>query len=239
MAEGRRKKGSGGGSSEGGGGGWEVTYTGFILIMLCFFIMLCSFATMEETKVMQFVKSFSRAVNILTGGLKFVSGSEVLNVSSDIVDKKSDIAKLMKKLEEAAAEAGFGRGEMTIKKTSEGVVMRLSERILFERGVAVISDPAKPLLAKVASIASSSGVNIRIEGHTCDLPVRGGRFQSNWELSAARAVNVLRFFTEVATIKEDIISAVGFGEYHPIYPNDSEENRAKNRRVEIVFSVEE
>lgn len=237
MAEGRRKKGSAG--SEGGGGGWEVTYTGFVLIMLCFFIMLCSFTTMEEAKVMQFVKSFSRAVNILTGGLKFVSGSEVLNVSSDIVGKKTEIAKLMRKLEEAAEAAGFGRGEMTIRKTGEGVMMRLSERILFEKGVAVISEPAKPLLAKVASIASSSGVNIRIEGHTCDLPVKGGRFQSNWELSAARAVNVLRFFTEVAAIKEDLISAVGFGEFHPVYPNDTEENRARNRRVEIVFSVEE
>ncbi len=235
---GGRKKGSSGGS-EGGGAGWEVTFTGFVLIMLCFFIMLCSFTTMEEAKVLQFVKSFSRAVNILTGGLKFVSGSEVLNVSDDIVGKKSEIAKLMRKLEEAAEAAGFGRGEMTIKKTGEGVVMRLSERILFERGVAVISEPAKPLLAGVASIASSSGVNIRIEGHTCDLPVRGGRFQSNWELSAARAVNVLRFFTEVAAIKEDLISAVGFGEFHPVYPNDTEENRARNRRVEIVFSVEE
>lgn len=230
MAGGRKRERSKGGS-EGGGGGWEVTYTGFILIMLCFFIMLCSFATIEEAKVMQFVRSFSKAVNILTG-------SEVLNPSGDIVDKKSDIAKLMKKLEEEAEAAGFGRSEIAIRKTKEGFVMRLAEKVLFERGAAEIAESAKPLLSKVAELASKSGVNMRIEGHTCDLPVRGGRYQSNWELSAARAVNVLRFMTAAAPIREDLISAVGFGEYHPLYPNDTEENRARNRRVEIVFSVE-
>lgn len=238
MAAGRRKGGSGGGSEEGGGGGWEVTYTGFILIMLCFFIMLCSFATIEEAKVMQFVRSFSRAVNILTGGLKFVSGSEVLNPSGDIVDKKSEIAKLMKKLEEEAEAAGFGRGEIMITRTKEGLAMRLAEKVLFQRGSAEISDGAKPLLEKVANIAAGAGADIRIEGHTCDLPVKGGRFQSNWELSAARAVNVLRFFTAVASIREDRISAVGYGEYRPLYPNDTEENRSRNRRVEIVFGLE-
>jgi len=76
--------------------------------------------------------------------------------------------------------------------------------------------------------------DIIVEGHTDNVPIAGGRYRSNWELSIARAVSVIDFFIERGVSPEQLVSA-GYGEYHPAYPNDSEENRAKNRRIEMLI----
>jgi chemotaxis protein MotB len=119
--------------------------------------------------------------------------------------------------------------------TSKGVVMRLSDQVLFDVGVADISPEAIPLLEKVGAIIAGSSYEVRVEGHTDDVPIKTARYPSNWELSTARAVTVLRYFIETYGISGKRLAAEGFAEYHPMVPNDSTENRAKNRRVEIIF----
>jgi chemotaxis protein MotB len=91
------------------------------------------------------------------------------------------------------------------------------------------------LLNKIGLIIAETPCNVRIEGHTDNFPIHNVKYPSNWELSTARAVNVLRFFIENANIPAEKLSAVGFGKYHPVVPNDISANRAKNRRVEIIF----
>jgi chemotaxis protein MotB len=113
--------------------------------------------------------------------------------------------------------------------------MRLTDRALFEVGVAAISPQAFPLLKKVGETISRADFEVRIEGHSDDLPIKTAQFPSNWELSTARAVNVLRYFIETGTISSQRLSAAGFGEFQPLVPNDSIEHRAQNRRVEIIF----
>jgi chemotaxis protein MotB len=117
--------------------------------------------------------------------------------------------------------------------------MRLSDHALFNLGEAEISVAAIPILKKIGSIVAKTDYLVRIEGHTDDLPIRTVAFPSNWELSTARAVNVLRYLTEKFSLSPQRISAVGFGEYQTVAPNDSPANRAKNRRVEIIFSKPE
>jgi len=173
------------------GGGWEIVYSGFVLIMLCFFIMLSSFSTMEEAKIMRFVKSFVNAVGILPGGLKFDSGSTLLPGSADMVESKNALAQIFSELEELS-EGLKRENDITVAYTPEGLVMRLSDQALFDVGVADISPQAIPLLKKVGDIIGRTIFDIRIEGHTDDLPIQTARFPSNWELSTARAVNVLR-----------------------------------------------
>ncbi len=92
-----------------------------------------------------------------------------------------------------------------------------------------------PVLDALAESLQEIDNHIRIEGHTCNLPINTPRFPSNWELSAARAIAVLRYFIEKKGISPQRLIAVGYGEYQPLVPNDSEENRRKNRRVEIVI----
>jgi chemotaxis protein MotB len=222
-------------NSEGSaGGGWEIVYSGFVLILLCFFLMLSSFSTMEQAKIMRFVKSFVDAVGILPGGVKFDSGSTVLPGSADIVSSSDKLAQIFSELEELN-ERLKRENDITLAYSSKGLVMRLSDRALFEVGVAAISPQAIPLLQKVGDIIARTHFEVRIEGHSDDLPIKTVLFPSNWELSTARAVNVLRYFIETCGISSRRLSAVGFGEFQPMVPNDSAEHRAQNRRVEIIF----
>ena len=216
------------------GGGWEVVYSGFVLILLCFFIMLSSFSTMEEAKIMRFVKSFVDAVGILPGGVKFDSGSTVLPGSADMIDSQDTLAQIFSELEELS-ESIKKENDITVAYSPKGLVMRLSDRALFDVGVADISPQAIPLLKKVGGIIAGTSFEVRIEGHTDDLPIKTVHFPSNWELSTARAVKVLRYFIETVGISSERLSAVGFSEFQPMVPNDSREHRAQNRRVEIIF----
>ena len=229
-----KKKGKKQNSEGSAGGGWEIVYSGFVLILLCFFIMLSSFSSMEEAKIMRFVKSFVEAVGILPGGLKFDRGSTVLPGSADMVDSNDQLAQIFAELEELSGRLKK-ENDITLAYSSKGLVMRLTDRALLEVGVAAISPQAFPLLGKVGEIIARTDFEVRIEGHSDDLPIKTAQFPSNWELSTARAVNVLRYFIETGTISSQRLSAVGFGEFQPVVPNDSIEHRAQNRRVEIIF----
>jgi chemotaxis protein MotB len=220
--------------SEGSSGAkWEIVYSGFVLILLCFFIMLSSFSTMEEGKVMQFVKSFVTAVSILPSGVKFESDLAVVPDSAELVDSISELAKIFQTFDELASEFSL-ENEINLAITREGLVMRMSEQTLFGLGSADIAAEALPLLQKVGAIISKTAYLIRIEGHTDNL-----RYPSNWELSTARAVNVLRYFIKNHNIDPQRLAAEGFSEFHPLVANDTVENREKNRRVEIVFIKKE
>jgi chemotaxis protein MotB len=116
--------------------------------------------------------------------------------------------------------------------------MTLSEKMLFTSGSATLSASSHPLLRKIASVIEAVGVPVEIEGHTDDVPIQTEAFPSNWELSTARAVNVLRFLIEKQQLELQTISAVGLSQFHPVTPNTTDENRNKNRRVEIIFKAE-
>jgi chemotaxis protein MotB len=224
-------------SEDSSGSRWEIVYS-FVLILLCFFIMLSSFSTMQEAKVMQFVKSFVTAVSIMPSGTKLESGLVVLSDSADLVDSKSELAKIFNTLEELAYEFNLEK-EINLALTRQGLVMRMPEHTLFGLGSADIAAEALPLLQKVGAIISKTAYLIRIEGHTDNLPIRTERYPSNWELSTARAVNVLRYFIKNHNIDPRRLAAEGFSEFHPVAANDTAENREKNRRVEIIFIKKE
>ena len=225
-------------SEDSAGSRWEIVYSGFVLILLCFFIMLSSFSTMQEAKVMQFVKSFVTAVGIMPRGKKLEPGLVVLSDSPDMVGSKSELAKIFHTLEELAYEFNLEK-EINLVLTREGLVMRMSEHMLFGLGSADIAPEALPLLQKVGAIISKTAYLIRIEGHTDNLPIHTELYPSNWELSTARAVNVLRYFVKNHNVDPRRMAAEGFSEFHPVVANDTAENREKNRRVEIIFIKKE
>lgn len=215
-------------------GGWAITYTAFILILLCFFIMLSSFSSFEEGRIIRFVKSFSNALNILPGGFKFDSGKDALEDSADIVDENSELAAFSNDITELARKLGMEK-EIKVSFYRKGFAVRFADTVMFELGRAELTPEALPLLNEIGSFLSGKHYPIRIEGHTDDLPIHNKIFFSNWELSTARAVNVLRYFIEELNISQERLSAVGFAEFQPLYPNESPELRSKNRRVEIII----
>jgi chemotaxis protein MotB len=114
--------------------------------------------------------------------------------------------------------------------------MRFTDRLMFDLGIARISDEARPLLDLLATeLARYPDYQVTIEGHTDNLPILTPEYPSNWELSVARAVNVLRFLAEKHGISSERLSAAGYGEYRPLMDNDTPEARSRNRRVEIAI----
>jgi chemotaxis protein MotB len=224
------------GSVPGNVGGWQIVYTGFILILLCFFILMTSFASLEQSKVTRFVKSFSNAVTVFSGGRSLEPGETVINSDAMMVDKENQIALLFEKVNLLSQKIGLEN--MDIRRSQKGVVITLADKLLFASGEAVLSASAYPLLEKITAVIKMVGVPTEIEGHTDDVPISTDKYPSNWELSTDRAVNVLRFMTESQHVDSNQLSAVGKSQYHPIVQNSSETHRKKNRRVEIIFKTE-
>lgn len=213
--------------------GWQVVYTGFILILLCFFIMLTSFASLENSKITQFAKSFSRAVSVFSGGAAIEKGETMFQSRAMVVHKEDPMALLFEQVKSLGRENGLS--DIHIEKSRRGVVMTLADRMLFESGDAVLTASASKVLDKVIGVLKAVPVEIEIVGHTDDRPIQTEKYPSNWELSTARAINVLRYLVLKGGMKAERISAVGQSQYHPRVPNNSSLNRGINRRVEIII----
>ena len=132
----------------------------------------------------------------------------------------------------------ISEGQVTISELKGKLTVNMVDAVLFDTGKAEVKQGGLEVLKKVISILKGETEKaIRIEGHTDDVPISGTlakRFPTNWELSAARAINVTRFLQEQG-IDPDVLSAVAYGEYKPISDNETPEGRAMNRRIEIIL----
>ncbi len=185
-------------------------------------------------------------------------GKERLELINELEDLRQENADLRARLEEterlrkgseAAVEeiqAGYhslveqleeevSRGQIEIHQLRGRLQIRALERILFDSGRVEIKPEGRAVLTKVAvQLQKDRRHQIRVEGHTDNVPISTSRFPSNWELSCARAARVLRFLAEQG-LPPERLSAVGFGPYRPIEDNATREGRARNRRIEIVL----
>lgn len=215
-------------------GSWLVTYCSFVLMLLALFIMLTSYSTAEASRVSRFVQSFCRAVNVLGGGLKFEKARELAPRAPGAMRTDELVGELRELIKQRTLE-----GKVHLAVSDKGLVLTLADWVLFAPGQAEVARQAVSLLHKVGGVIAKTDFPVRIAGHTDSVPIHTGRFPSNWELSTARAVNVLRYFEEVEHISPTRLFAVGYGEFQPIAPNDTPEQRLANRRVEIIFVTPE
>lgn len=122
-----------------------------------------------------------------------------------------------------------------VTSDKRGVIIELRDNILFDTGKATLKPESKEVLNKINALISTLPNNIVVEGHTDNIPISNSKYPSNWELSTMRATTVVRYFTEVGGEDPSKISAAGYGEYKPVVENTTDENRAKNRRVNILI----
>jgi chemotaxis protein MotB len=134
-----------------------------------------------------------------------------------------------------ALDAGLDGASIEIVEDARGLVLSLPDSAAFASGDAELTDAARDFLARVAGALSTTRASIRIEGHTDDVPVRGGAYRSNWELSTARASAVVVFMVTEAGFDPARLAAAGYGEFHPRTPNVDAESRGRNRRVDVVI----
>ena len=123
---------------------------------------------------------------------------------------------------------------MVLKATREGLVISLQEMGFFESGSAELRANSEAAVARIAGVLSAQTNNVRIEGHTDNVPIHNSQFASNWELSTARATEMIRLFIIQYDLPATRLSAAGYAEFHPAASNDTVAGRARNRRVDIV-----
>ncbi len=159
--------------------------------------------------------------------------------------KAAELAKAQKNFDDlqAGLKSEIAAGEIKLTQLQGKLTVNLVDRILFDSGKAEIKDDGRKVLDKVAGVLNNVlDKNIRIEGHTDNKPIVGdllAKYPSNWELSTARATAVARYLQDKDKIDPARLVAAGYGEYHPIAPNDTAESRALNRRIEIVLVPKE
>lgn len=154
-----------------------------------------------------------------------------------ILDKKDqDVQNLKNKVLEALK--GFNENGLTVEIRNGKVYVSLEEKLLFASGSAEVDSKGQEALKQLAKVLEKDGeINIMVEGHTDNVPLRGsGCIKDNWDLSAARSMSILRILLKSGTIDPNRITVAGRGEYAPLVANDSVENKAKNRRTEIILT---
>ena len=125
---------------------------------------------------------------------------------------------------------------ITVIKEKRGVVLRLKDSVLFDPGKAEINNKKNPLLARVASVLKETHLYVYVEGHTDATPIHTSKYPSNWELSVARSVSVVECLIENYSVEPEKFRVTGYGETMPIVPNNTPDNRSKNRRIDIIIS---
>lgn len=211
---------------------WLLTYADLITLLLAFFIVMYSMSRIDA-------KQFGKMVKALNGILK--GGDEIIATSIKKEDsaghgllKLGNLKMLQKKIQKKFKYLGK-QEEVVTEITERGLVIHILESTLFKQGSASIESRALDMLELVYQDIANRPNHVRIEGHTDDRTIQNSVHASNWELSTARATAVVRHFIDNYNFPPERISALGYGEYRPVRKNSSIENRATNRRVDIVI----
>lgn len=212
---------------------WLITYADLITLLLIFFVVMYAISRADLEKFQQVASSLRAAFNldVLTAspsGQAAVAPLEQDPRFSAYLSVRAQVASLFTRL-------GLDRQGAEVELTSEGIVIHLSDAVLFPPGQAELRPEAQRVLDGIAAILEPLPHPIRIEGHTDNTPPPPGTYPDNWELSAMRAVNTLRYLSSVAGLAPQRLSAAGYGEFRPRASNDTLEGRRKNRRVDIVL----
>ncbi|MHB8877028.1 MAG: OmpA/MotB family protein [Myxococcaceae bacterium] len=145
---------------------------------------------------------------------------------------KTNLDQTVREVEKFVMDSGLS-GAMSVDRGADRLIIRMKSVLLFHEGQAALTPRAEEVLGGVVAVLSRVPSPIRVEGHTDDVPMRSAAFESNWELSSARAISVVRYLEDRGLVSSRL-SVAGYGEFHPIIANDSAEHRAMNRRVELV-----
>lgn len=210
---------------------WLLTYADLITLLLAFFVVMYSMSQVDAKK---FGKMAQALNGVLKGGESLVKHkNEALNKGHGLLDI-GNLRMIQQKIEERFKEIDR-QNDIKTEITERGLVVHIMESALFKDASANLEPRALEILDLIADKTRDIPNHIRVEGHTDDRPINTIRFPSNWELSSARATEVVRYLSQSHNIPPDRISALGYGEFRPVRPNNSIENRAQNRRVDVVI----
>ncbi len=230
---------------------WLVSYADFITLLFAFFVVLYASSQQDSKKMTQLAAAIHGAFQQLGaftgveknapppgGGLsaedmKKLAAMQQGEGADPLKSGGVDVAQLRRELEGALGEE-LKKHEIVTNVTAEGFVISLKEMGFFESGDAHLMPGAVEKLTRIAAILNKHGFEIRVEGHTDNMPIHTAAYNSNWELSTARATEVVLLLVNNDGFDSSKISVAGYGEFRPIASNDTPEGRKTNRRVDLV-----
>lgn len=207
---------------------WLISYADYMTLLCAFFIMLYSVELLDENQY--------KAIQEALDGMFTTSSQQLLpqpEVSTTILDDSNGMMPLYQTVTQQL-QVFIDSNELIVEQEGEWVKIRLKADTLFPAGGWEISDEMMDFIEKLAAVIRPIPNEINVEGHTDDVPISSASIVSNWDLSALRAVAVVRAF-ELFGIAPQRMAAVGFSYHKPIFANDSDEHRLANRRVEILI----
>ncbi len=207
---------------------WMATFSDLVTLLLTFFVLLLSMANMDEVK-------FNKASDSLAGAFGVMGSSDKTEITQPKVVTFSPVnddftSQVYRRMKTKLRELKLNK-KIKLVKDRGAVVLRIDEALLFKSGERYLQPEAQEILKKVAGLVRPLPLNLKIEGHTDDL----GDEMNNWDLSANRAIMVLRYLATNQLIPLNRMAATGYGSQKPLFPNASERERALNRRVEFVL----
>lgn len=225
---------------------WLISYADFVTLLFAFFVVMYSISSVNQIKYKTFSDSLSIAFsNQPNASLTTIVPNEQEQLLKALVDKRTArLVEQQRKIQERMNNLAGGlkralspqirQNLVNINPTKRGVVINISASSLFKTGEAEIQPGALEVLRQVSAVLRNEQLPIEVEGHTDDIPIMTAQFPSNWELSSARASSVVRMMINNG-VPGERLAAVGLASNHPLVPNDTPENRDRNRRVSITI----
>lgn len=208
---------------------WLATYSDTITLLLTFFILLYSISAVDSQKLNELAEALQQS---LKGSEQII---EIEDLSEITVEQgNTNYENLVDKLK-VVIENNSLTDVVKIREEDRGIVLQLDESILFESGEADLKDNSKEVLDLITTVIQNVDNDVLVEGNTDDVPMSNEKFESNWELSTERAVSVVRYFIEGKGQDPTRFAVKGYGEFKPLVENSTPENRAINRRVDILI----
>lgn len=252
----RKKKKDGGG----GGAGWLVTYSDLMTLLLCFFVLLYGMSTVDEGKMQQVAQALQEA---FMGSIGFDILDQMNNdegVEEDGEDVEEDLSQeelevieeifnveydeelmdgyaeeIHEAIEEFLQNQNLG-SDVKVEVVNEGVLLNIKDQVFFDLGKAQIKPESLKMLDKLSELFKKFNNEIRIVGHTDNIPISTTQYPSNWELAAARSCAIVRYYASQG-FSPDRLTCSSYGDTQPIATNDTEAGRAQNRRVNFLIQA--
>ena len=221
---------------------WLAAFGDLMSLLLCFFVLLLSMASMDAKKISEAIGSLSGAMSVLEGGNQTEISKKRIQKATPL-EVQEETTETVNRVEQAAGDANEmmekGQAEViSVEEAQDGFVIELPASLLFKAGSSTVTNQDTLLfLKRIALIIEElpNDTRVSVQGHTDNSgPGSKSPFKDNWELSSARAISVLQELL-LDGVAPDRVSAAGFAEYKPVATNATKSGRAKNRRVELHF----
>jgi chemotaxis protein MotB len=219
---------------------WAIPYGDLVTLLLAFFVVMYSISTVNEGKYRVVSDSLNAAFRGDPQGPQPVQVGvpAATTVAAPIVQLQNDVRTMalrqMAREAEEAMSPLIAQGLVDVQQGDGFVEIAIRSDILFSSGSALLADAAQPVIRQLAEVLRAFPNSIQVKGHTDNVPISGGVYRSNWELSAGRAASVVHIMEE-GGIDPRRLSVVAFGEFRPVLPNTTPDGRDANRRVVLTI----